>query len=254
MGRAASGAVRACAAAGLLALSVAPCAAGGGDSFPEELITTSRGLGGSGTSLPGLPDQGPPVLRVLLFDPTKALSSESTVAMADELRTIFRGLEVDLGFSVAADETTVGDSDRPEVPVIVLPTDPLPHRRNRKVLGLVMREQKPTRAIWSFLDSLHWTLGNDPRMPPSGPGADEALGVALGRVVAHEIVHAIAPEEPHAKNGLMNHTLNRTFLLGRQVRLDGRCSKAFLARLAARHAELARQSAPEPTAAIAATH
>jgi hypothetical protein len=223
----------------------------GGDSFPEELITTSRGLGGSGSSLPGLPDREAPALRVLLFDPTKALSPESIAAMGDELRGIFRDLEVDLAFAVAGDEETIGESARPEVPVIVLPTDPLPHRRNRKVLGLVMRDQKPSRAIWSFLDSLHWTLGSEARMP-SAPGAAEALGVALGRVVAHEIVHAIAPDEPHARSGLMSHSLNRTFLLGKQVRLDEPCRTVFLAGLAAHVAALAREQAAQPVGTVSA--
>ena len=54
------------------------------------------------------------------------------------------------------------------------------------------------------------------------------------RVVAHEVIHAIAPDEPHARNGLMRHAMNRTFLLSDKAPLDGRCARAFLAGLAAR--------------------
>ncbi|HYN02514.1 MAG TPA: hypothetical protein VE359_08720, partial [Vicinamibacteria bacterium] len=38
------------------------------------------------------------------------------------------------------------------------------------------------------------------------PAASRALAIALGRVVAHELVHALAPSVPHG-TGLMSATL-----------------------------------------------
>jgi hypothetical protein len=98
-------------------------------------------------------------------------------------------------------------------------------------MGLVMRNQRPTRAVWVFLSSVRWTLGHPaPQSPLNARQAREAA-LALARVVAHEVVHAIAPEEPHSRGGLMNHSLNRAFLLGPRSPLRGPCARAFLDQL-----------------------
>jgi hypothetical protein len=101
-------------------------------------------------------------------------------------------------------------------------------------MGLVVRHQEPNRVVWAFLENVRWTLreGRDGELPAAG--LDRDLGLALGRVVAHEVIHAIAPDEPHARNGLMSHAMNRTFLVSEKAPLDGRCGRAFLAALAAR--------------------
>jgi hypothetical protein len=100
-------------------------------------------------------------------------------------------------------------------------------------MGLVMRDQLPTRAVWVFLSSVRWTLGHPaPERPLTSREAWE-VGLALARVVAHEVVHAIAPDAPHSHGGLMNHSLNRAFLLGPRSPLTGPCARAFLDQLQA---------------------
>ena len=97
-----------------------------------------------------------------------------------------------------------------------------------------MRQQEPNRAIWVFLRSVRWTLGHDPGGRRSASDAESReLALALARVVAHEVVHSIAPDEPHSHRGLMSHSLNRSFLLGKGAPLDPQCAAAFLVRLAA---------------------
>ena len=59
---------------------------------------------------------------------------------------------------------------------------------------------------------------------------------ALGRVVAHELVHAIAPLEPHADRGLMQASLNRAVLTGPRLAIDERRARAFVRELAGRSA------------------
>ena len=54
------------------------------------------------------------------------------------------------------------------------------------------------------------------------------LARALGRVVAHEMVHAVAPTEGHASGGLMRKGLAYSFLVKDQVMLDERLIEAFL--------------------------
>jgi hypothetical protein len=174
-------------------------------------------------------------LRLLWFDPTRAVPARATAALGDEVKSIFRGLGVDIDFSEAAPDATYGDGATPEIPVILLRDDPVEERRSKRVMGLIVRNQKPTRAIWAFLEHVRWTLGVSAlarSLPVSGL-EEHALGLALGRVVAHEVIHAVAPEEPHARNGLMSHSLDRAFLLGKRADLDGRCGRAFLSQLAA---------------------
>jgi hypothetical protein len=56
--------------------------------------------------------------------------------------------------------------------------------------------------------------------------AERGLGVALGRVVAHELVHALAPEVPHG-HGLMAPGLLPDALRGPPLALDDRSAAAF---------------------------
>ena len=46
------------------------------------------------------------------------------------------------------------------------------------------------------------------------------LGVALGRVIVHELVHLAAPELPHARRGLFSRKLDRTRLVSGSASLD----------------------------------
>jgi hypothetical protein len=103
-------------------------------------------------------------------------------------------------------------------------------------MGLVIRDQRPTRAVWVFLSSVRWTLGDPAPERPLNARQEREVALALARVVAHEVVHAIAPDEPHSRGGLMNHSLNRAFLLGPRSPLTGPCARAFLDQLQARPA------------------
>ena len=190
----------------------------------------------------------PPALELLWFDPSGTLSVSATEVLSEEVREIFQGLGVDAAFRVAQPDATYGEGLVPEVPIILLKDDPIASRRPSRVLGLVVRHQEPSRAVWAFLENVRWTLGLD-RKGDLPPGArDRALGLALARVVAHEVIHAMAPEEPHAKAGLMSHSMNRAFLLGDNAPLDARCGRAFLTGLAAR---TPRVPADAPAATLA---
>jgi hypothetical protein len=190
---------------------------------------------GPAPSLPSAPADRLPALRLLWFDPTAALPPRAVELAGQEVRNIFRGLGVDVDVQQAEPDAIYGEGPVLEVPVIVLREDPVRQRRPQRVMGLVVRDQKPTRAVWAFLEHIRWTLGAPPltRSLPISTMEEHGVGVALGRVVAHEVIHAIAPEEPHARNGLMNHSLDKAFLLGRRADLDVRCAQAFVSRLQA---------------------
>lgn len=203
---------------------------------------------GSSSELPMLPAARPPALQLLLFDPAHALSLAATDALGAEVRTIFRGLGVEVAFRVATPDATYGDSPVLEIPIIILRDDPIVARRPRHVMGLVVRHQEPNRAVWAFLSNVSWTLGHDRERGLPAAAHEPALGLALGRVVGHEVIHALAPDEPHSTSGLMSHSMNRDFLLGDRAPLETRCGRAFLAGLAAR---APRVPAEGPAAALA---
>ena len=56
---------------------------------------------------------------------------------------------------------------------------------------------------------------------------------AVGRILAHELVHLIAPDLPHARSGLMGASVGRAQLLGNGVGLDPALGPTVRQRLAA---------------------
>ena len=204
------------------------------DSNRPAMVESDEVGPGSSPDLPMLPAARTPALQLLWFDPSRALPGPATDALAEEERSIFRELGVEVAFRVAKPDTTYGDGDVPEVPIILLKDDPIVARRPTRLLGLIVRNQEPNRAVWAFLDNVRWTLGFEKDRGLRAAGSELDLGLALGRVVAHEVIHALAPEEPHSKNGLMGHSMNRAFLLGDHAPLEARCGRAFLEGLAAR--------------------
>jgi hypothetical protein len=214
-------------------------------------------VGGSGevgdlprSDLPTLPVTRPPALQLVWFDPSQTLPASATDALAEEVRSIFRELGVEVGFRVVTADATYGDGAVTEIPIILLKDDPVVARRPTRVLGLVMRHQEPNHAVWAFLENVRWTLGLDEGRALRTAGHELELGLALGRVVAHEVIHAVAPEEPHSKNGLMGHSMNRAFLLGAHAPLEERCGRAFLEGLAARGPRLPAERPASTLASI----
>jgi hypothetical protein len=128
--------------------------------------------------------------------------------------------------------------DAGEVPVLLLDgAHPIPRRRGA-VLGGV-EPQAVRRAVWVYVPAVGRAAGLT--QPPAGAdfGAQRALGLALGRVVAHELVHVLAPEMGHTTAGLMAPVYDRNALTGRRPRIDPAAAAAY-------RAGLRRWLAPEP--------
>lgn len=125
-----------------------------------------------------------------------------------------------------------------EIPVVLLPQD-RSFRGGPRVLGACL----PRRAgrVWVFLDTLAWVLG----LPGgSGPRPERALalGRAIGRIVAHEVIHAVAPGLEHARTGIMAATLGRSQLLTARLEVDAVTRGALRRSIA-----LGRASSTPPT-------
>jgi hypothetical protein len=178
-----------------------------------------------------------PTVTVAWVDPERTLSGKSSDAMVEEVDAVFRAI----GIGTEVVRTAPGESIEAVgaivVPVVALQRQPRGLRPDR-VMGLVLRHHAAPSPAWVFVDNVRATLGR-------GTTAND-LGTAVGRVVAHEVIHALAPGHPHASRGLMAPTLDRGSLLGRRHPLELGCLRAVLAGL---FALSAARPAPGPAAA-----
>lgn len=87
------------------------------------------------------------------------------------------------------------------------------------VLGAVAPDA-PRPAVWVYTRAVARVLGV--RWPPEAAsvGAQRVLGLAMGRVAVHEIVHLLSPGTEHAADGLMASRVGRSDLVGPRPRLD----------------------------------
>ena len=109
------------------------------------------------------------------------------------------------------DASTVTGED--ELKIVLMPGAANGARLPAHVMGGTPRGAR-SHTTWVYLSNVLWALGVADRAVRSLAPSDEAtVARALGRVVAHEIVHAVAPEVPHSRSGLMADRMGRGFML-----------------------------------------
>jgi hypothetical protein len=87
-----------------------------------------------------------------------------------------------------------------------------------------------SHTTWIYLSNVLWALGlQDKATRGLSLQEEEQVARALGRVVAHEIVHAVAPDVAHSQGGLMARELGRGFLVQARAFLAPAEQKAFRA-------------------------
>jgi hypothetical protein len=114
----------------------------------------------------------------------------------------------------------------------VVPLAPANRRSGTsRVLGATSTGDGP-RTIWIDYENVAWVAGTSAdRLVSSGFAERRRVGVAMGRVLAHEVVHALVPQLPHAAAGLMGVHLRGA--LERSVSLDPATRDAVRALVAA---------------------
>jgi hypothetical protein len=174
-----------------------------------------------------------PRLTLVLFDVQRELPG-GFHEMAQEVRAIFAEIGVEIAWRQAEPSDSFGDRPEPELPVILLANDPSRVRRLLPIMGLVVRDQQPLRSIWAFVGNIKRALGLNPRPGHLFSGTETTLlARAVARVVAHEVVHALAPEHPHDSDGLMKRSLSRNRLVGKRTPLGSASMRLVHAGLAA---------------------
>jgi hypothetical protein len=171
-------------------------------------------------------------------DSETSLSDAASAAMVQEVDAVFRGIGIGIEVVFTAPGAPLETGDTVVVPVVARQRQP-PSLRPDRVMGLVLRDHAAPSPAWVFVDNVRAALGR-------GTTARD-LGTAVGRVVAHEVIHALAPGHPHASGGLMAPTLDRWALLGRRRPPEPRCVRAVLAGLSSLSAA---RPAPEPAGLV----
>jgi len=191
------------------------------------LVAARAGAADRGDKAP-LPQPPSALVQLVWNDPNHMLPT-GFEEMAHEVRGIFRPLGIDVAWRRGGDRPVSGD----ELNVILLAADPAGRLHQRTTMGRV--ERTAHTALWIFAGRVRQTIGLDrASIVRATLQYQRDYPRALGRVVAHELVHAIAPTEPHAARGLMQANLTGAVLTGPRLAIDEGCARAFVRELASR--------------------
>lgn len=164
-------------------------------------------------------------VRVIWYDPGELLPG-SFGWVADEVGSIFEtlGVEVDLEETKADTVTRMPG----QFLAVLLSRGPEGWREDSHVLRAVRLTQRNNIRV--YYETIRYILGfSDDGVNRMLPGRERILVArALGRVLAHELIHAVADPHPHAKSGVFHHRLSKKQLMQRTVVIDSACSTAFV--------------------------
>ena len=187
----------------------------------------ARGLDLSGEADYGAPAAAPspddaPLVRLSLID-LHGLTPDVGAGASGEAAAVLDRL----GARIEVRSKRPAEAHDPrDLLVVVMPGDPGPLLA-RTVLGAIQRDA-PTRALWVFPRTIAAALGL--ALDPSAWTAAERarFATALGRVVAHEVVHLTCPWRDHDRSGLMAARMSRATLRGEALDLDDELRRDFV--------------------------
>jgi hypothetical protein len=157
-------------------------------------------------------DAPPVALVVRWHDPSHALPFDHAV-LAGEVQSVLAPADLEMDWQAVADQSDA----RSTVRVVLLAAE---QAGPSDVMGSVQR-RGASRTAWISLPAVERTLGlPTDRTKLRPPGSDRSLAHALSRVIAHELVHLLAPDLPHTRDGLMAPRLGRPFLTGQRAVLS----------------------------------
>jgi hypothetical protein len=152
---------------------------------------------------PAPPPADPLAVRLVWLDPARVALGVDAVAR-DEARSILRKM----GLAVSWRRGEAGETARPgEVRVILLDRGAA-REPGVPILGATPPRFEGAPFVWLHVPNVRASIGLRPGVPAAAmePSLARAFGIALGRVAAHELVHALAPSVPHG-TGLMSAKL-----------------------------------------------
>ena len=178
-------------------------------------------------AVPGAASAGPrasqaPPLRAVEID-RASLAPLTRATMRRELDLVLSAVPLTISWrSVPAG----GETRTDELSLVFLPMPGVGH--DRAALASTANHG-PVRTTWVYVPTVEATLELDPEKVTTSFDAQRLVGLAIGRVLAHEIVHAIAPGVEHAGTGLMRPRLHSFDLVRGRAALEGDCAERLAA-------------------------
>ena len=158
-----------------------------------------------------------PLLRAVEIDFSR-LAPLTRAAMRQELGQVLAPASLSLSWRKAR---TDGETEPDELRFVFLPrpgagsdSGALASTANRALV----------RTTWVYMPNVAAALELDLGRVATSFESQRLLGVALGRILAHEIVHALAPDVEHARAGLMRPGLDAVQLVSDRPALSGSAS------------------------------
>jgi hypothetical protein len=153
-----------------------------------------------------------PNVRVAWYDVEGFLHADFDLVAA-QVTAFFRKAGVTLVWRRGEIRVSTQDVAVDELPVIILGADTSASRGARPVFGTTMMSRSGSRTVTVFLDPIHETLGLHALRQTLSPMELHQRAQAVARVIAHELVHALAPGQAHCAHGLMKCALSHADIL-----------------------------------------
>jgi hypothetical protein len=167
-----------------------------------------------------------PVLHLVWVDPTDVATGSELVARAEAETLLSR-----MGVTVSWRRGTPGEQmQRGEIWVILVGESP-ESRSDSVVLGATKRGAV-CPAVWVRVPNVRRALGvaRGPSLFGLAGFERRLVSVAIGRVIAHEVVHVVAPSVPHG-TGLTAANLTRSQLRAPTIAVEAEVALAVQASL-----------------------
>lgn len=184
------------------------------------LVTLAAGLAGG--RAPAAEER--PVLRVLWID-VQGVAPYAFPLAVREAAGILDEVGINTSWTLGTPAT---ETSGYAVSVVLLWEPQRGARLAPHTMGCTLRAGG-SNVTWIYLSTVRWALGL--QAPGGSAREQEEIGRALGRVVAHEIVHVLAPGLPHGNAGLMTAHLSRARLVRGRASLSPRDADALHAAL-----------------------
>jgi hypothetical protein len=146
----------------------------------------------------------------------------------DEADVLFRDLGVTVRWEVGADPRPA-IAGEVRVQVVLMPSEPSGWGIAPNAMGVVLLPDRSRQdSVFLFYKSILRSVGlakNNGAM--LHPRERKDLARAIGRVLVHEVVHAVVPNLSHADEGLMHDALLSGSLLKGKIEIDERTRQAL---------------------------
>jgi len=219
------------------------------DLAADAALAGSAGRGRPAQAM-GLQSSPPDAIDLLLTDRI-GLSRRTRQSVLREVERVFAGLGARVHWHQSRSDLKDSDENR-GLEIVLSSERPEDAGQNRRTMGIAFAAPGPRFTSGGLAIVFPYKVAEvvSPVATYRSAGVAATRGQyfsqALGRVIAHEIIHILLPEHPHSSGGLMNATQNRSAFIAREPVIDEGCARAF------HHALLRPQDSAAPRIVTAA--